>query len=153
MEFINTISTEDDGATLSRRAHSHAAKAAHARTRRLCMAQYMHQKSTPHMKADDEPQNRTKDSENVVSQAQDECKRIVSGPTSVTTQTLPKSIDGAFEHEPLAGFLRSLSDREHFLFDHCTFRCSYRLSSYFVVLILWQMSKLFFHCSTLVVLL
>lgn len=35
------------------------------------------------------------------------------------TLVLPPNISGAFEHEPLASFLGSLTPREHYMFQHC----------------------------------
>lgn len=32
---------------------------------------------------------------------------------------LPQALTGAFEHEPLASFLKSLTFEEHFMFSHC----------------------------------
>lgn len=42
-----------------------------------------------------------------------------AAPVAGISLSVPKTIPGAFEHEPLAGFLRSLTSRENFLFNHC----------------------------------
>lgn len=36
-----------------------------------------------------------------------------------TRPLVPRFIPGAFEHEPLASFIRSLDSKEVFMFDYC----------------------------------
>lgn len=36
-----------------------------------------------------------------------------------TRPLVPRAIPGAFEHEPLASFIRSLNSKEVFMFDYC----------------------------------
>lgn len=36
-----------------------------------------------------------------------------------TRPLVPRAIPGAFEHEPLASFIRSLDSKEVFMFDYC----------------------------------
>lgn len=36
-----------------------------------------------------------------------------------TRLLVPRAIPGAFEHEPLASFIRSLDSKEVFMFDYC----------------------------------
>lgn len=36
-----------------------------------------------------------------------------------TRLLVPRAIPGAFEHEPLASFIRSLDHKEVFMFDYC----------------------------------
>jgi hypothetical protein len=36
-----------------------------------------------------------------------------------TRPQVPRVIPGAFEHEPLASFIRSLDSKEVFMFDYC----------------------------------
>ncbi|KAH9902144.1 hypothetical protein F4778DRAFT_736448 [Xylariomycetidae sp. FL2044] len=106
--------TKKISASSTRKAHSHAARAAHARTRRLRVAHYTEQKKAA-ARVEDENSRRRKASERLETGRQDE---LVSYTPQGTASELPKSIGGAFEHEPLASFLRSLTQREHFLFDH-----------------------------------
>lgn len=35
------------------------------------------------------------------------------------TSSIPATLSGAFEHEPLASFLKTLTSTEHFMFSHC----------------------------------
>lgn len=93
--------------SLKRKANAHAARVTHARARRLRTANYMSEKGVHKTDKDF---------------STDGWRRIAQ-PSVVhpfaATPSVPKTIPGAFEHEPLAGFLKSLSSREHFLFDHC----------------------------------
>ncbi|GAB1312091.1 hypothetical protein MFIFM68171_02301 [Madurella fahalii] len=106
MEFITIVHpSQKNSPRLRRRAHSHAARAAHARARRIRVAGHIAAESTSQKDASSTPPNAT------VSPARN-LSRHLGLPSSV-----PASISGAFEHEPLASFLRSLTPREHYLFD------------------------------------
>ncbi|KAH6880359.1 hypothetical protein B0T10DRAFT_581623 [Thelonectria olida] len=103
MEFITMVHPSQKGsAHLKRQAHSHAARVAHARARRLRMAEYKHE-------SNENPGHQIQTSTNYQQQSS---SRRELGPS------IPETIPGAFEHEPLASFLASLTSREHFMFSH-----------------------------------
>ncbi|KPM38265.1 hypothetical protein AK830_g8296 [Neonectria ditissima] len=106
MEFIpashpaRTTSTE-----LKRQAHSHAARVAHARARRLRVANYMHEKGTA-----------GETSSRKASGDQQHYHALVIQDKMKTS--VPKVIPGAFEHEPMTSFKKSLTFQERFMLDH-----------------------------------
>ncbi|KAI1141735.1 hypothetical protein F5Y05DRAFT_373635 [Hypoxylon sp. FL0543] len=110
MEFINLAHPAQSGSReLRRQAHSHAARTAHARARRLRVIGYMQQKAQ-----DPDMQEPARQSPN---RAMDDHERAsLSG--DETMILAPRPISSSFEQEPLASFLASLTDREHFLFSH-----------------------------------
>ncbi|KAJ3549027.1 hypothetical protein NM208_g727 [Fusarium decemcellulare] len=105
MEFITLVHPSQSSSAKSKRnAHSHAARVAHARARRLRMAGYASQKGidregTQKQQDDIQPKNQ-------VALRQDQ------------TTLGPRHLPGAFEHEPFASFLKSLTPREHYIFNH-----------------------------------
>lgn len=103
MEFINVRPSSSAGA--SRQIHSHAARTAHARARRLRMANYMRE------------QNKKKESQELATIPSEDTKS--SFDRDEARPLVPRIIPGAFEHEPLASFIRSLDPKEVFMFDHC----------------------------------
>ncbi|KAK4121003.1 hypothetical protein N657DRAFT_648380 [Parathielavia appendiculata] len=92
---------------LRREAHSHAARTAHARVRRIQVARYTALKSALQKKA-----SPTTPPKVTVSPTQN-WNLASQHPSSV-----PAFISSAFEHEPLASFLRLLTSREHYLFNY-----------------------------------
>lgn len=117
MEFITVFDPSQKGsADLSRRAHSHAARVAHARARKIRVEEHMqqkriiNQKEMPHAKSLVE---RMQENPSSISREQ-------SLPSQLkTTSSIPLLLPTSFEHEPLASFLRSLTFRERFMFQHC----------------------------------
>ncbi|KAI0827812.1 hypothetical protein F5Y06DRAFT_283583 [Hypoxylon sp. FL0890] len=110
MKFITMAHPAQSGSKeLRRQAHSHAARVAHARSRRLQVANYMEQKARHPVMQEQARQasNRAMGEQDQASTGRDE-----------TTTVVPRTMSGAFEREPLAIFLTSLTDREHFLFSH-----------------------------------
>ncbi|OTA95549.1 hypothetical protein M434DRAFT_393611 [Hypoxylon sp. CO27-5] len=110
MEFITVAHpAQSRSKNLRRQAHSHAARVAHARVRKLRMAGYTRREADdPDMQERNlQPPNWNTDERIQTSISRDE-----------TITLAPRSISGAFEHEPLASFLKSLTNREHFLFSH-----------------------------------
>ncbi|CAM1504983.1 Fc.00g106200.m01.CDS01 [Cosmosporella sp. VM-42] len=104
-------------ASQKRQAHSHAARVAHARARKLRMANHMPQKGI--IAQNGNPRVVVDASEH---QAQVIVARQPHKQASASSNTIrcsiSKTIPGAFEHEPLARFLGSLTSREHFIFHH-----------------------------------
>lgn len=119
-EFI-TVSHPAQGASnnLKRRAHSHAARVAHARARRHRVAEYMNEKDTVEQKAQREATNHGSQNQ---TQTRDvlchQCNLGLVG-RDKTTFLAKRAISDAFEHEPFARFMESLSPREHFMLNHC----------------------------------
>ncbi|KAI1410438.1 hypothetical protein F5Y13DRAFT_167771 [Hypoxylon sp. FL1857] len=112
MEFITMVHPAQSGSKeLRRQAHSHAARVAHARVRRRRVAGYIHQKAHAH---DPDMQEQARQSPN---RAVDEDAQVMIG-CDASMVLAPRSISGAFEHEPMATFLTSLTYREHLLFSH-----------------------------------
>ncbi|KAI0138976.1 hypothetical protein F4776DRAFT_617512 [Hypoxylon sp. NC0597] len=110
MEFITMAHpAQSRSRNLRRQAHSHAARVAHARARKVRMLGYMQRKAhDPDMQEGNlQSPNWATEERTQTSISRDE-----------TIILAPRSISGAFEHEPLASFLRSLTHREHFLFSH-----------------------------------
>ncbi|KAM6511449.1 hypothetical protein FALCPG4_016451 [Fusarium falciforme] len=106
MEFINVRPPvqPSSSAGSSRQIHSHAARTAHARARRLRMANYMREK------------NNTKASQEIAAVSTKDKQSSAS--LDETRPLVPRVIPGAFEHEPLASFIRSLDSKEVFMFDY-----------------------------------
>lgn len=108
----NSSSSSSSSSTKARRqAHSHAARVAHARARRLQVASYMHQKSSAGHDSD-----REESDHQLASWTRQHTRALLS--QHETALPAPRTLSGAFEHEPLASFLRSLAPREHFLLSH-----------------------------------
>jgi hypothetical protein len=125
MEFITIVHpSQKNSPRLKRQAHSHAARAAHARARRTRVAAHTAaldstsqkdaSESSPHPKATVPPARKTK-SRNMNLGSYLTIQRLGLHVSS----SVPASIPSAFEHEPLASFLKSLTSREHYLFDYC----------------------------------
>lgn len=116
MEFITLAHPDEkDSASLKRQAHSHAARVAHARARRLRMAAHAKQR-TDALK--EEAQGKASKNELPMTVTRQTNNQEFSRDPALAI-TMPKTISGAFEHEPLASFIKSLAPREHFIFDHC----------------------------------
>lgn len=121
MNIIAFVDPKERKSTLSRRVHSHAARVAHARSRQLRKAQYAKQNHQPAETREGlgqgERQFQPKERVDAKSREDDQ----VSSAYDQDSRTPPLNyVPGAFEHEPLAGFLRSLTALEHFMFNHCT---------------------------------
>jgi hypothetical protein len=113
MEFITLAHPEQkNSARLKRQAHSHAARVAHARARKVRMADYQ-QSAAIDRRPSGEATSQSEDAE-----IRRRTKQNVDNSRAVTAALL--GISGAFEHEPLASFIQSLTPREHFVFSHCT---------------------------------
>ncbi|RSM08473.1 hypothetical protein CDV31_008110 [Fusarium ambrosium] len=106
MEFINVrpLVQSSSSAGSSRQIHSHAARTAHARARRRRMANYMRE------------QNKNKELQEIATIPSEYTQP--SFDPEETRPPVPRIIPGAFEHEPLASFIRSLDPKEVFMFDH-----------------------------------
>lgn len=116
MEFITVLDpSQKSSAASSRRAHSHAARVAHARARKIRVEEHMRQK---HMIK----QKELTHAKALVDEIQED-SILISREQRLsqlkTTPSIPLLLPTAFEHEPLAGFLRSLTTRERFMFNHC----------------------------------
>ncbi|KAK4096700.1 hypothetical protein N658DRAFT_435552 [Parathielavia hyrcaniae] len=109
MQFITIAHPSDkDSPHLRRQAHSHAARNAHARVRRIRVARHAAERTASQTAA-----SSTTHSEVCISLA-----RSSAGHHPGLVSSVPASISSAFEHEPLATFLRSLTSRENYLFNH-----------------------------------
>lgn len=118
MEFITIVHpAQKDSAKLRKQAHSHAARVAHARAKRLRLAKYREQQKG---KGSSGESDESPAVEVVVVLAKQSRQTPNSNSEDMDSSTIPASPSGAFEHEPLASFLKSLTQREHFLFDYCT---------------------------------
>ena len=136
MEFITIVHPADkDSTELKRQAHSHAARMGHARSRRRRMADFRRQNENI-----DQCQSLSKQ----FLEYRD-CDIGFSNPSRISISRpnegppIPKTISGAFEHEPLASFLKSLTSQEHFMFNYCELLAlmankSYQRSSAYVFL-------------------
>ncbi|KAG9252674.1 NADP-dependent oxidoreductase domain-containing protein [Emericellopsis atlantica] len=91
-------------AKTKRQAHSHAARAAHARARNLEVKRYTQQRETASNEASDDRRSSSN-------------RHAVRGRPGVSVH-VPAVVTGAFEHEPLRDFLQSLTQNEHKLFHH-----------------------------------
>ncbi|KAH8888064.1 hypothetical protein GQ53DRAFT_725278 [Thozetella sp. PMI_491] len=119
MEFIVIeCPGEKASAASKRQAHSHAARVAHARNRRKKEAEHAKQKETA------ERYSHSGDSRH--SQPPDENQRDEevgqeNGQASIRdngAHCVPRHITGAFEHQTLARFIKSLTSREQLMFHH-----------------------------------
>lgn len=120
MNFIAFVNSNDQKRTSSRRVHSHAAKVAHAKSRQLRKAQYAKQNHQPTEPREDLSQSQGKyQPRKRVNATSGEDRQVSSAYDQDSTTLSLDFINGAFEHEPLAGFLRSLTALEHFMFNHC----------------------------------
>lgn len=97
MNFIVVGPPGQQSPGVQRRAHAHAARAAHARTRLARVAEYEKQKRKKQIRSEDGAE--------------------VSGHTAV----LPARVAGFLAPGHLASFLRSLSPWESSLFDYCAY--------------------------------
>ncbi|KAF5669995.1 hypothetical protein FHETE_4678 [Fusarium heterosporum] len=95
-------------AKTTRRVHSHAARAAHTRARRLRMAEHMKDKPT------------TKDGPPIITTAEANPDLIRSLEMVLTSVSIPPTLDGNFESDPITLFRQILSPREHFMLNHST---------------------------------
>ncbi|CAI0646565.1 unnamed protein product [Colletotrichum noveboracense] len=113
MKFITMVHpAQKDSANLRRQAHSHAARVAHARARRRRMVEHTQRREILGVAEGD---SEVADSEERMSS---NWKNLESFVRDEITLVLPPNISGAFEHEPLASFLGSLTPREHYMFQH-----------------------------------
>ncbi|KAK1658662.1 hypothetical protein BDP55DRAFT_564750 [Colletotrichum godetiae] len=105
MEFIVMVHPNQRGsARLKRQAHSHAARVTHARSRKRQLAHL----SNPELRIEAESH------EYEFSRPQ----RDIVESQHVTAPSIPSRISGAFEHEPLASFLKSSTTEEKMLFSY-----------------------------------
>ncbi|KAF4987533.1 hypothetical protein FGRMN_10318 [Fusarium graminum] len=95
-------------AKTTRRVHSHAARAAHTRARRLRMAEHMKDKPT------------AKDGPSIANTTEANPDLIRSLEMVMASNSIPPTLDGNFESDPITLFRRILSPREHFMFNHYT---------------------------------
>lgn len=94
-------------AKTSRRVHSHAARVAHARSRRRQMAEY-HQVKVNLQKCDANELIGNNSTPNDIS------------PESQDSSTpIPCTLTGDLQPEGISRFRQNLSPLEHFIFDHC----------------------------------
>lgn len=119
IQFINLSHPAEAAATESqRRAHSHAARAAHARTRRLRTMEYRAHKATQH--ADD---GRGSNAEGIGEQLLVNKDAVSAAPKAVQLQTAlvpgPANLLASDRTDPFVSFARPLKPFELFLLDHC----------------------------------
>lgn len=110
MQFITvTDPGQRASAKTTRKAHSHAARVAHARTRKQKIAEYHGQKRQQSTKNHDEPNN------------------LLTGLTLPSTSKLQKlssvpfTLPGDFQPSNIIYFIKSLSTFEHSIFSQCEF--------------------------------
>ncbi|KAH6963131.1 hypothetical protein DER45DRAFT_552516 [Fusarium avenaceum] len=94
-------------AKTTRRAHSHAARVAHARARKQRMAEYVKDKALSHHHLPDS-----------VPQIDDPKTRNVEA--TLTRCSIPDTLAGNFECDQIIHFRQLLSPRERFIFNHYT---------------------------------
>ncbi|KAL2202332.1 hypothetical protein CC79DRAFT_1338394 [Sarocladium strictum] len=123
MEFI-TLShpSQKSSATLQKAARSHAARVAHARAKKARKEVPEGPDQRPVKKVTPKPGSRhtTRLLRAVEYARVDTSARFSTGATAGpwVDVTTPLSIFGAFQHEPIASFVNSLSHQERFAFDH-----------------------------------
>ena len=110
--------SQGGSAKLKRQAHSHAARVAHARARRLRVAEYVRKKKNAEQSEQPGEVETLRETQEIVAPLT--YKQDLTGHPEVT-QSIPQLLSTAFEHEPLASFLVSLTYRERFMFDYCEF--------------------------------
>jgi len=117
IQFINKSSLDNDLTVEDqRRAHSHAARAAHAKARRLATIQYQSSKAT-----------QVEDSNHAVNERRITVKSnrhaILNAAKSNTTEqpALPSPLNPlpSDRRDPFESFVRPLKRGEHFLLDYC----------------------------------
>lgn len=110
---IQFITSFDPGNTKSanqqRRVHSHAARTAHAKARRLRMIDYQECKTRPAPEGSQETETRM---DSVLSE-------VDAVETEKALRPSPVSLLASDRRDPFNSFARSLEPIEHFLLDHC----------------------------------
>lgn len=95
-------------AKTTRRAHSHAARVAHARARKQRMVEYVKDKAlSHHHRPDSVPQIDNPKTRNVEA--------------TLTRNSIPDTPAGNFECDQIIHFRQLLSPRERFIFNHCKY--------------------------------
>ncbi|KAF7562260.1 hypothetical protein G7046_g1851 [Stylonectria norvegica] len=119
MEFITMVHPgQGQSRNLTQQAHSHAARVAHARTRRRRMTEFLHRTSA---KENPETLNKSPQHHHYHAYPVYGSESGISASRFGIRLSIPDSLSSSFEHEPLASFLRSLTSQEHFMFNHCKF--------------------------------
>ncbi|KAF4971405.1 hypothetical protein FZEAL_9856 [Fusarium zealandicum] len=114
MEFITIVHPAQSlSAEFKRQAHSHAARVAHARARKVQVAHHIEEKKRKKKNV-----RGTVSSDNSSVEAPVAVARQHHNDHVETTPVTPRIIPGAFEHETLASFIVSLTTREQFLFHY-----------------------------------
>lgn len=111
MQFITVTNPgQPASAKTTRKAHSHAARVAHARTRKQRMVDYHDQKRQQTAKGHDEPYNLS--------------PKLTIPSTSVLQKStsVPFTLPGDFQPSNIIYFIKSLSPFEHSIFSQCEFR-------------------------------
>ncbi|KAK1520355.1 uncharacterized protein CCOS01_10474 [Colletotrichum costaricense] len=105
MEFIVIVHPDQRrSARLKKQAHAHAARVTHARLRKRQVARHGNQ----------DPDIQVKSQEERVSRPQQDVVEL----QHLVEPSIPSTIPGAFEHEPLASFLKSSTAEEKMLFSY-----------------------------------
>lgn len=121
MEFIVIVHPNQRRSTrLKKQAHAHAARVTHARSRKRQAA--CHGDQGPNIQVESRGRSvilRQREGEGMSRPQQDvvESQHLVE-------PSIPSTIPGAFEHEPLASFLKSSTAEERMLFFYCTSGCT-----------------------------
>jgi hypothetical protein len=126
MEFITLSHPSQKSSTaLQKTARSHAARVAHARARKTRKEVTEGLEERPVRKTSQKPglRHATRLLRAVEYAKVDTSGKFSTGATAGpwVDVTTPLSIFGAFQHEPIASFVKSLSHQERFAFDHCRF--------------------------------
>lgn len=123
MEFIPINHPAQSALTdLRRRAHSHAARVAHARARKAQVANFMRQKDISgencHNKQESHDQSPNQIRTTVTHQQENQTTGSHADPTPIAQSISSNTVD----HGPFGNFLQSLTFVEHFMFNHCKLR-------------------------------
>lgn len=117
MEFITVSHSSGSSTNSQRRAHSHAARVAHARARKRRVDEYQREKQLSNQSQYADTQKPKNVSHLDVSYYQLHMHMSVA--LYGTLPTIPRELPGAFQEAPLNSFLNSLTQREHYMFNHC----------------------------------
>jgi hypothetical protein len=114
IQFINMFYQSDAiSAEEQRRAHSHAARTAHAKARRLCTVEYQARKASQLPKGTQGIKERS-----VVPRSSVQPNLNVAE-TEQPVLPSPVSLLASGRRDPFTSFARPLKPIEHFLLDHC----------------------------------
>lgn len=117
MEFIVIVHpNQRRSARLKKQAHAHAARVTHARSRKRQAARHSDQEPDIKIDARGRSRNLRQPEEKGTSRPQQE---LVES-QHLAEPSIPRTVSGAFEHEPLASFLKSSTAEEKMLFFYCT---------------------------------